>query len=148
MCFNVNESQCLMYFVFVFSKPQPCNCTRVEQHYQPRPFTKTDQDHHLYASCCHEVRTPLYAASLNATYCHPLSHRLIKKYILWSRSFCSLCQRVYKIVCCIAFRRRIREVGSQGPLESPTLLNQRISETFFVNFWTVCLSIVSFFSFS
>ena len=53
----------------LFSKPQLPNRARVEHRYQPRPFTKTDRDHHLYASCCQAVRTLLYAENLYAIHC-------------------------------------------------------------------------------
>ena len=88
-CVSMSMNHNIWYTLFLlFSKPQLCNCTRVEQHDQPRIFTKTERDHYLYASCCHAVLTLLCAASLYAIHRQPLSHRLIKKYILWSRSFC------------------------------------------------------------
>ena len=55
MCFYIDESQCLIHFILLFSKPQPRSRAKVEHHYQPRPFTKRDRDHHLYASCCQAV---------------------------------------------------------------------------------------------
>ena len=82
-------AQCLIPVILLFSKPQPQlhSRTRVEYHYQPRPFTKTDRDHYLYASCRQAVWTPLYADNLYAIhrqFCHTA---LFKKYILRSRSF-------------------------------------------------------------
>ena len=76
-------------FILLFSKPLLHSLARVEHHYQPRPFTKTDRDHHLYlyASCCQAMRTLLYAENLYAIhrqFCHTA---LFKKYILRSRSF-------------------------------------------------------------
>ena len=74
-------------FVFVFSKPQPCNCTRVEGHTSQAHLSRRTETT-ICMWVADTVRTLLYAASLYATYRQPLSHHLIKKYILWSRSFC------------------------------------------------------------
>ena len=83
------KAQCLIPVILLFSKPQPQlhSRTRVERHYQPRPFTKMDRDHYLYASCRQAVQTPLYADNLYAIhrqFCHTA---LFKKDILRSRSF-------------------------------------------------------------
>ena len=88
MCFYIDESQCLIHFILLFSKPQPRSRAKVDRHYQPRPFTKRDRDHHLYASCCQAVRTLLCAENLYAIHRQFCHIALFKKYILWSRSFC------------------------------------------------------------
>ena len=87
----------------LFSKTQPCNCTRVERHYQPRPFTKTDRDNNLYASHWQGLQILLYAENLYAIH-HQLCHTALLRNIFCGQDpSVSLCQRVYKIVCCILY---------------------------------------------
>ena len=126
VCLNVNESQCLMHFVFVVQKTataQPCKSgaslptTPIHQDRQRPPFVCE-----LLPSCANSpvCREPV---------CHSLSvlsHCPIKKYILWSRS-----QRVYEIVYCFAFGRQTWEIWQPGPRESPTQLKQHSEQTFF-----------------
>ena len=100
-------------FILLFSKPLlHTSLARVEHHYQPRPFTKTDRDHHLYlyASCCQAMRTLLYAENLYAIhrqFCHTA---LFKKYILWSRSICEFVPA--SLWDCMLIRLRMLDPGS------------------------------------
>ena len=96
-------------FVFVFSKPQPCNRTRVEGHTSQahlqdgrRPPFVCELLTLCELSCMQQACMPLIVSPCHIT--------LLRNIFCGQDPSASLCLRVYKIVCFIAFGRWTQKV--------------------------------------
>ena len=116
------------------------NHVRVEHHYQPHPFTKTDRDHHLYTSCCQAVQTLLYAENLYAIH-HQFCHTALLRNIFCGQDpSASLLASLWD---CMLFRLLTSDPGSlvARPSRKPYTTKVVFWANFFHQFLTLCLAV-------
>ena len=135
MCFYNVKAQCLIPYILLFSKTATTGSSTAlppRSNLTPTPTPSWTSHHNIICESLPSCANSSAAEILQAIHCQFCHTALYKEIYSWSRSCCTLCQRVFQVVLLkLLSDVSPRKMWKQGPSDSLTWLKRILFSSIF-----------------